>query len=120
MPYTHVKELDSIFQEDVSINCTVYLIRKISGHVVETRLTAVSVGTIPQAEVSWLKSERYTYRLNLKDNTVHAIDATAKHKDEMKAWYEVWEPQRLSLIKLCELTTAKEKKRRKHGSIGNR
>lgn len=97
----------------VSIGDVIYLVRKISGHLLEMKLTAVSIGTVPQAEVEWLKSYKYQYRLDLKKNTVHAIDATAKHKEEMKLWYEVWEPQRKLLIKLCEETALKEKKRKK-------
>lgn len=108
-----LKDLEHLWLEESKIGDIVYLIRKISGHVVESKLTAVSIGAIPQVEVHWVKSERYTYRLNLKDNTVHAIDATTKHKDEMKTWYEIWEPQRKLLIKFCEETTRKEKKRKK-------
>lgn len=108
-----LKELDNLWVDAPEIGSTIYLIRKLSGHVLETRLNAVSVGLIPQVEVEWLKSYHYTYRLNLKDNTVHAIDATTKHKAEMRLWYEVWEPQRKLLVKLCEETTAKEKKRKK-------
>lgn len=97
----------------IAIGETVYLVRKISGHLLEMKLTAVSIGTVPQVEVEWLKSYKYQYRLDLKKNTVHAIDATQKHKEEMKLWYEIWEPQRKLLIKLCEETALKEKKRKK-------
>lgn len=92
---------------------TIYLVRKISKHLLETKLIAFSVGNVPQVEVEWLKSYKYQYRLNLETNTVHAIDATARHKEEMKLWYEVWEPQRKLLIKLCEENKIKEKKRKK-------
>lgn len=113
MPVTHLDDLGFSQPDKVSMGDTVYLVRKVSGHVLEMKLTAVSIGTIPQAEVEWLKSYKYQYRLNLKENTVHAIDATQKHKDEMRLWYEVWEPQRKLLIKLCEETALKEKKRKK-------
>lgn len=99
--------------DSLSIGSIVYLIRKISGHVVETKLTAFSTGNIPEVEVEWVKNYRDKYRLNLKDNTVHAIDATQKHKNEMKLWYEVYEPQRKQLINLCEEHSVKEKKRKK-------
>lgn len=110
---TFLKDLQHVFVEVPQVGSIIYLIRKISGHVLETKLTAISTGLVPQVEVEWLKSYHYTYRLNLKDNTVNAIDAVIKHKTEMKLWYEVWEPQRKLLIKLCEETTVKEKKRKK-------
>lgn len=115
-PIVNLKDLEHVFVDVPEIGCTIYLIRKLSGHVLETKLNAVSIGLVPQVEVEWLKSYHYTYRLNLKENTVHAIDATQKHKDEMKLWYEVWETQRKLLIKLCEEITAKEKKRKKNGT----
>lgn len=108
-----VDDLGFMSPKECKIGDTIFLVRKISGHLVETKLTAFSVGAIPQVEVSWLKSERYQYRLNLKENTVNALDATTKHKTEMRAWYEVWEPQRKLLIKLCEENAVKEKKRKK-------
>ncbi len=95
------------------IGSTVYLVRKISGHVLECKLISFSVGKVPQVEVEWLKSYHYQYKINLEDNTVHAIDATARHKTEMKLWYECFEPQRKQLIKLCEDNALKEKKRKK-------
>lgn len=98
---------------ECKIGSVIYLVRKLSNHLIETRLTAFSVGAVPQVEVEWLKSARYQYRLNLKENTVLALDATAKHKEEMKLWYTIWEPQRKLLIKLCEENAAKEKKRKK-------
>lgn len=119
-PPVNVKELEYFFVSDLQIGSIVYLVRKLSGHILETKLNAVSVGLVPQVEVEWLKSYHYTYRLNLKENTVHAIDATKKHKDEMKLWYEVWEPQRKLLVKLCEEITAKEKKRKKNGTSKHR
>lgn len=111
--YEKIDDLGFCQPESIAIGETVYLVRKISGHLLEMKLTAVSIGTVPQVEVEWLKSYKYQYRLDLKKNTVHAIDATTKHKEEMKLWYEVWEPQRLLLIKLCEETALKEKKRKK-------
>ena len=108
-----LKDIENVFLDAPVIGCTIYLVRKLSGHVLETKLNAVSVGTVPQVEVEWIKSYHYTYRLNLKDNTVHALDATVKHKTEMKLWYEVWEPQRKLLVKLCEEMAAKEKKAKK-------
>lgn len=107
-----IKDIENTFVDAPVIGSTIYLVRKLSGHVLETKLNAVNVGLVPQAEVEWLKSYHYQYRLNLKENTVHALDATTKHKTEMKLWYEVWEPQRKLLIKLCEEMTAKEKKRK--------
>jgi hypothetical protein len=111
--FSFLKDLEECWLDAPVIGCTIYLVRKVSGHVLETKLNAVSIGTVPQVEVEWLKSYKYQYRLNLKDNTVHAIDATTKHKDEMKLWYEVWEPQRKLLVKLCEEMALKEKKRKK-------
>ena len=74
---------------------------------------AFSTGKVPEVEVEWLKSYKYVYRVNLRDNTVHALDATHKHKEEMKLWYELWEPQRVLLVKLCEDNALKEKKRKR-------
>lgn len=108
-----VDDLGFFQPKECKVGDTIYLVRKVSNHLLETKLTAFSVGELPQVEVEWLKSSRYRYRLNLKDNTVYAIDATAKHKSEMRLWYEVWEPQRLLLIKLCEQNRVKEKKRKK-------
>src|SRR6185436_18758116 len=112
-----LKELEELSQflgeTKVEIGSTIYLVRKISGHLLETKLTAYSTGKIPEVEVEWLKSYKYTYRLNLRDNKVNALDATHKHKEEMKLWYEVYEPQRKLLIKLCEENAVKEKKRKK-------
>lgn len=109
----HVDELGFLEPKECKVGDIIFLVRKISGHLIETKLTAFSVGTIPQVEVTWVKSYKYQYRLNLKDNTVHALDATAKHKEEMKSWYTIWEPQRKLLIKLCEEHIVKEKKRKK-------
>lgn len=108
-----VKDIEWLENNPNKIGDSVYLVRKHSNHILECKLTAISVGTIPTVEVEWLKSFRYQYRLNLKDNTVHAIDATIRHKDEMKAWYTVYEPHRKSLIKICEQTIVSEKKRKK-------
>lgn len=108
-----LKDLEHTFVDEPSIGCTVYLVRKISGHLLETKLTAFSTGKVPEVEVEWLKSYKYSYRLNLRDNNVRALDATHKHKEEMRLWYEIWEPQRKQLIKLCEENALKEKKRKK-------
>ena len=113
----NVKDLDNLreFLGDfpIHIGCTIYLVRKISGHLIECKLLAYSVGTVPQVELEWLKSYKYQYRINLSDNTVHALEATTKHKDEMKLWYNCYEPQRKLLIKLCEDNALKEKRRKK-------
>ncbi len=112
-----LKELEELreFLGDtpIEIGSTIYLVRKISGHLLETKLTALSIGKVPEVEVEWLKSYKYCYRLNLRDNTVHALDATHKHKEEMRLWYQLYEPQRKLLIKLCEDNAVKEKKRKK-------
>ena len=110
-----IKDLENIWLDSPENGSTIYLVRRHSGHVLETRLTDVSTGQVPQVEVEWFKSYKYRYRLNLKENTVHALDATTKHKDEMRAWYYVWEPQRKLLMKLCEEAHIKEKKRKKTG-----
>lgn len=101
--------------KSLKIGDIIYLVRKISGHLIECKLTAVNIGTIPKVEVEWVKNYRFQYVLNLKDNTVHAVDATTKHKDEMKLWYTVFEGQIKPLIKLCEETVLAEKKRKKRG-----
>lgn len=108
-----LKDLADLKEFEISLGSTIYLVRKISGHVLETKLTALSVGKVPQVEVEWLKSYKYVYRLNLVDNTVNALEATHKHKEEMRLWYEIHEPQRKLLIKLCEDNAVKEKKRKK-------
>ena len=108
-----LKDLEHTFIDEPSIGCVVYLVRKISGHLIETKLTAFSTGKVPEVEVEWLKSYKYVYRLNLLENTVRALDATHKHKEEMRLWYEIYEPQRQQLINLCEENAIKEKKRKK-------
>ena len=109
-----------MFVDSPVMGSTIYLVRKLSGHVLETKLIAVNIGTIPQVEVEWLKSYHYTYRVNLKENTIHALNATTKHKDEMKLWYNVWEPQRELLIKLCKEMASKEKREKKSGKTKHR
>lgn len=108
-----LKDLEQTFIDEPSMGSVVYLVRKISGHLIETKLTGLSTGKVPEVEVEWLKSYKYVYRLNLRDNVVRAVEATNKHKEEMRLWYEIYEPQRQQLIKLCEENAIKEKKRKK-------
>lgn len=108
-----VDDLGFLQPKECKIGDTIFLVRKISNHLLETKLIAFSLGEIPQVEVEWSKSSKYQYRINLKENTVHAIDATAKHKQEMRLWYEVWEPHRLLLITLCKENRLKEKRNKK-------
>lgn len=94
--------------EPLALGSDVFLIRKLSGHVVETKLTAIGTGVKPSVEVTW--KNRIEYKLDLTDNQVLAHDQPMKHREEMRLRYEIYEPQRKELIKLFESTNSKRKK----------
>lgn len=106
-----VFDLPADFEARLKIGSTVYLVRKISGHIVECELTAIGKQGTPKAEVRWLNNGRYVYELNLERNEVIAQDATVKHRQEMRLWYTVWEPHRKALNVLFTECLRKNKKK---------
>lgn len=96
----------SLMLKDLSVNPDknikegdkVFLIRKISGHVLETKLLSIGSQGRPHCEVQWVKDKSDCYRLDLEKNTVNAIDASPRHRQEMLRLWEIWEPVRLVLI----------------------
>ena len=97
--------------EPLEIGSYIALIRRISNHVLYLKLEHVSTGAVPQVQCRW--KDRINYQLNLKTNTVRAIECKPHHSSEMKKWYYVWEPHRLKLLKLCEQTKLDEKKNKR-------
>ena len=74
-------------------------------------------GVKPSVEVSWKKVPSFTYKLVLEKNEVMALDASVKHRQEMKSLYEVYEPHRQILLKQWVIFNKKHKSRGK-GSVG--
>lgn len=108
----YLKDLNP-FVESVSIDDDIYLVRKLSGHVLVMKIDALITGTKPAIEVYWSRRKACKYKLELTKNEVLAVDATTKHRNEMKVFWEIYEPHRLALIKLWESENIKLKKQRK-------
>ncbi len=94
----------------LNLGDTVYLVRKLSGHVLVTQLVAVAKLGKPQAEVEWVNQRCFKYKLVLEANQVIALDASPKHRSEMLRLWEVWEPHRELLKKLFYDTRQKARK----------
>lgn len=106
------QDLEWLYDTQPEIGCKIYLIRKISNHVLETEFTHFQLGSNPSIFVRWKNSiTSIEYKLDLVKNLVLAVDSTIKHRQEMKQWYTVWEIQRKQLIELFHA----EKKRKKRG-----
>ena len=93
-----LRDLPDKVSGGIKVGSTIYLIRKVSNHVLETEL--IEIGRIgrPNVEVKWLSNGAYKYRLDLENNLVLALNESQRHRQEMKRWYTVWEPQRKLLI----------------------
>jgi heme oxygenase len=106
-----LQDLEWLYDEKPTIGCKIYLIRKISNHVLETEFTHYLSGTNPAVYVRWKSfTSSLEYKLDLLKNQVLAIDATVKHRTEMKIWYSIFEPQRKQLIELFHAEKKKKKR----------
>lgn len=105
-----LKDLPASVTGSLKIGSTIYLVRKISGHILETELLELGRQGRPLAEVAWLNQRACTYKLDLDANQVIAIDASPKHRLEMKRLWEVWEPHRKLLKQLFSERLRKAKK----------
>lgn len=105
-----LKDLPDTYDKPIKIGSTIYLIRKISGHVTETELTDVNDHTV---EVKFDNNHRY--RLDLTNNKVIAIDATMKHREDMVKWWQVWLPHLECLKALCSSKKKETKQNRRFG-----
>jgi hypothetical protein len=103
-----LKDLPETYDKPMKVGSSVYLVRKISNHVTETILEEIGERYV---EVRFNLQNRY--KLDLEKNEVIALDATIKHRQDMKAWWTIWEPQRLTLLKMCKSQKTDTKKRRK-------
>jgi hypothetical protein len=103
-----LKDLPETYDKPMKIGSSVYLVRKISNHVTEMILEDIGERCV---EVRFNLQNRY--RLELEKNEVVAIDATIKHRQDMKAWWTIWEPQRITLLKMCKSKKTEVKKSRK-------
>jgi hypothetical protein len=99
--------------QSVGLGKPVYLIRKISKDVFELELDSVCNGSLPVVECVRRYVGSSYYRINAKDNTVTAVDASVRHKQDIKTWFQIWEPHRIALIKFCESEKIKQKKGKK-------
>jgi hypothetical protein len=103
-----LKDLPETYDKPMKVGSSVYLIRKISNHVTETILEEIGDRYV---EVRFNLQNRY--KLDLEKNEVIALDATVKHRQEMKLMWYVWIPQRETLLKMCQSQKKDTKKRRK-------
>ena len=87
-------DLPAAVTGNIKIGSVIYLVRKVSGHVLETELTALGKQGRPLAEVEWLNQRSYRYKLDLEANVIHALDASIKHRADMRRLWEIWEPHR--------------------------
>ncbi len=111
----YLKDLPEVYDKPIKIGSSIYLIRRVSGEVLETSLQHLITGSKPVVEVKW--NEQHLYRLSLEDNTVNAVDCKLRHRQDMKLWYKVWEPHRLKLIELFfEQKKTKKKRYGEHGT----
>lgn len=84
----------------MQIGDTVNLVRRITGELLPVELTKVLVETNhPTVEVRW-KTDRHRYKLDLDSGVVSAIDSTAHHRQQMRAWYTISEDHKSQLIEL--------------------
>jgi hypothetical protein len=103
-----LKDLPEIYDKPMKVGSSVYLVRKISNHVTETILEEIGERYV---EVRFNLQNRY--KLDLEKNEVIALDATIKHRQDMKLWWTIWSPQRETLLKMCKSQKTDTKKRRK-------
>lgn len=98
---------------EVKSGDVVYLIRKVSGHVLEMVVEEASVGATAMIEVTWKKDRRLRYKLDADKDIVHALDSKQSHRDDMKIWYYIWKPHKEALRKFHEKTRIEAKKNKK-------
>ncbi len=103
-----IAELKAV--DSLTVGATVYLIRKLSGHVLETELVAVAKLGKPVVEVEWLNQRSFKYKLMLEENQIIALDASQKHRSDMLRLWEIWEPHRELLKRLVYETRRKARK----------
>jgi hypothetical protein len=103
-----LKDLPETYDKPMKIGSSVYLVRKISNHVTETTLEEIG-----EKHVQVKFDLQHRYKLDLEKNEVIALDATIKHRQEMKQWWTVWLPQRETLLKMCKTKKSEVKKSRK-------
>lgn len=94
----YLEDIEGDFPEPISKGSTIYLVRKISGEILAVTLDIVLTGAKPMVEVSW--DTRHRYKLDLVKNEVIALDATTRHRQNMKSWYYIWEPHKMMLTAL--------------------
>jgi hypothetical protein len=103
-----LKDLPETYDKPMKVGSSVYLIRKISNHVTETILEEIG-----EKHVEVRFNLQHRYKLDLENNQVIALDATIRHKQEMKLMWYVWIPQRDTLLKMCKSKKSEVKKNRK-------
>jgi hypothetical protein len=102
-------DLPETYDKRIKVGSTIYLVRKLSGHILEMELTAVGNKGSAAVEVRWLTNHRYVYKLDLESNQVVALDATPKHRQEMKSLWMIWEPHRKLLKEYFHEVNRKKK-----------
>ncbi len=79
---------------------TVNLVRKYTGHVLDCELMEVlAKGKTPMVVVRW-RGHRESFKLDVDKNLVLAIDATQRHRHQMRIWWEISEEHRKALTEL--------------------
>lgn len=91
----------------------VYLIRKVSGHVLEMVIEEASIGATAMIEVTWKNNRRLRYKLDADKDIVHALDSKQSHRDDMKIWYYIWGPHKEALRRFHEKTRIEAKKNKR-------
>lgn len=91
-----LKELENYKPKNIKIGSVVYIVRRLSGHVEETKLIDVR-DTSRVVVLEW--NPRYKYQVNLDKNEIKALNCLEKHRLEMKRMWYVWEPHVMLLIK---------------------
>jgi hypothetical protein len=86
---------------------TVNLVRKITKDILAVELIEVLHRSPRPAVVVRWKSDRARYKLDLDKNEVLAIDATQRHRHQMRIWYEISEEHRKTLTDLFWITKKK-------------
>ncbi len=101
-------------ENKLEIGSEVYLVRKIAKDVVVLTLEEVGITDKPFVECLW--HGRLRYKIDLAKNEVHSLDAKQDAARHMRQWYEVWEPHRRALMKLCEAARIDAKKNKRNFS----
>lgn len=94
----------------MQVGDSVNLVRKYTGHILDTELVEVLWRTPRPAVVVRWKGHRELFKLDLDKNLVLAIDATQHHRHQMRIWWEISEAHRKTLTELFWETRKKGKK----------